>query len=55
VTLFAEGLRDGWWLLPEIVAVGAIVFGCVQIAKSPLAAESSGLVKESASTVLLSV
>jgi len=55
VTLFSEGLRVGWWLVPEILALAAIVLGCVQIAKSPLAAESSGLVKESASTVLLSL
>jgi hypothetical protein len=53
VVLFSEGLRVGWWLIPEIVALAAIVIGCVQIAKSPLAAEASGLVKESASTVLL--
>ena len=53
VTLFSEGLRVGWWLLPEILALGAIVFGCVQIAKSPLAQETAGLIKEPESTVLL--
>jgi hypothetical protein len=41
VTLYSEELRVGWWLLPEIVALAAIIFGTVQIAKSPLAAESS--------------
>ena len=46
--------RTGWWLLPQLVALAAIIFGCVQIAKSPLAAETTGLVRESASTVLLS-
>ena len=54
VTLFAEQLRVGWWLLPEIVALTAIIVGCVQIAKSPLAAETSGLVTETQPTVLLS-
>jgi len=43
VTLYSEELRVGWWLLPEIVALAAIIFGTVQIAKSPLAAESSAL------------
>ena len=43
------------WLVPEIVALAAIIVGCVQIAKSPLAAETSGLATETASTVLLSL
>ena len=51
VTLFSEQLRVGWWLLPEIVALAAIIIGCVQIAKSPLASESTPLVSETASTV----
>jgi hypothetical protein len=51
VTLFSEELRVGWWLLPEIVALVAIIAGCVQIAKSPLAAETPPLVSEPASTV----
>jgi hypothetical protein len=55
VVLFGEDLRVGWWLVPEIIALAAIIIGCVQIAKSPLASEAAGLVKESASTVLLSV
>jgi hypothetical protein len=55
VTLFSEGIRVGWWLVPEIVALGAIIAGCVQIAKSPLAAETSGLATETASPVLLSL
>ncbi|MCW2892852.1 MAG: hypothetical protein JWO75_2341, partial [Actinomycetia bacterium] len=54
VTLFSETLRDGWWLVPQIVALAAIIVGCVQISKSPLAAETSGLATETASTVLLS-
>jgi hypothetical protein len=54
VTLYSEQLRVGWWLVPEIVALAAIIVGCVQIAKSPLAAETSGLATETASTVLLS-
>jgi hypothetical protein len=55
VILFNEQLRVGWWLVPEIFALAAIIVGCVQIAKSPLAAETSGLVTETASTVLLSL
>ncbi len=55
VTLYSEQLRVGWWLVPEIIALAAIIVGCVQIAKSPLAAETSGLVTETASTVLLSL
>ena len=54
VTLFNEELRGGWWLLPQLVALGLIIVGCVQIAKSPLAADPRGLVSESASTVQLS-
>jgi hypothetical protein len=53
VTLFGEELRGGWWLVPQVVALGAIVLGCVQIAKSPLASEAAGLVTETPSTVLL--
>jgi len=51
VTLFSEELRTGWWLLPQIVALTLIVFGCVQIAKSPLAAETKALATETPSTV----
>jgi hypothetical protein len=52
VTLFSEELRTGWWLLPQIVTVALIVAGCVQIAKSPLAAETAiPLVSERAETV----
>jgi 3-dehydroquinate dehydratase len=51
VTLFSENLRTGWWLAPELVALAAIIIGCVQIAKSPLAAEPSGLVAQTPSTV----
>ncbi|MGH3171429.1 MAG: DMT family transporter [Trebonia sp.] len=51
VTLYSEVIRVGWWLLPEIIALAAIIVGCVQIAKSPLAAEAPGLVPETAPTV----
>jgi hypothetical protein len=51
VTLFSEDLRVGWWLLPEIIALVAIVAGCIQIAKSPLAAEAAPLVSQPAPTV----
>lgn len=37
VTLFGESLRSGWWLLPELVGVGLIAAGCVELARSPLA------------------
>jgi hypothetical protein len=50
VTLYSETIRVGWWLLPQIVAVALIVYGCVHIAKSPLAAEGV-LVPETAPTV----
>jgi len=51
VTLFSEVLRDGWWLVPQLIALAAIIYGCVQIAKSPLAAEAAPLVSETPSTV----
>ncbi len=34
VTIFGEVLRTGWWLLPEIVAVLAIAFGCIELSRS---------------------
>jgi hypothetical protein len=51
VTLFSEELRTGWWLLPQLVALAAIIYGCVHIAKSPLASEAQPLVSGSPSTV----
>jgi hypothetical protein len=51
VTLFSEELRAGWWLVPQIIALALIITGCVQITKSPLAAEAAPLVPETASTV----
>ena len=51
VTLFSEVLRTGWWLVPQIIALGAIIYGCVQIARSPLASEAVPLVTETPSTV----
>ena len=53
VTLFNEELRGGWWLLPQIVALAAIILGCIQIAKSPLAQDTAGLVSETPTTVQL--
>jgi drug/metabolite transporter (DMT)-like permease len=38
VVLFGEQLRTGWWLPLEIACLAVIVVGCVEIAKSPLAA-----------------
>jgi drug/metabolite transporter (DMT)-like permease len=37
VTLFHETLNLGWWLVPELLAVGLITAGCIQLARSPLA------------------
>lgn len=51
VTLFAEEIRTGWWLLPQLIALALIIYGCVQIAKSPLAADSGALVSHTPSTV----
>ena len=51
VTLYSEELRVGWWLVPEIVALAAIIAGAIHIAKSPLATGPSALVTETPSTV----
>jgi hypothetical protein len=53
VTLFSEELRTGWWLVPQIIALAAIIIGCVQIAKSPLASEATPMVSEAAAPVQL--
>ncbi|MEU3214811.1 DMT family transporter [Streptomyces sp. NPDC006971] len=37
VTLFDERLRTGWWLVPELVALGMITVGSIVLARSPLA------------------
>ena len=37
VMLFHETLRLGWWLIPEIICLGLIVVGYIEIAKSPVA------------------
>ncbi|MCX5213613.1 DMT family transporter [Kitasatospora sp. NBC_00240] len=37
VTVFEETLRTGWWLLPEIAGVLAILAGAVVLARTPLA------------------
>ena len=34
VTIFGEILRTGWWLVPQIVAVLAIAFGCIELSRS---------------------
>ena len=34
VTIFGEVLRTGWWLIPEIVVVLLIAFGCVELSRS---------------------
>jgi drug/metabolite transporter (DMT)-like permease len=41
VTVFGEKLRLGWLLPIEIAAIGAIVFGAVEMSRSPLAASDS--------------
>ncbi|MFJ2440411.1 MULTISPECIES: DMT family transporter [unclassified Streptomyces] len=38
VTLFGETLRTGWWLLPTLTGVALIAVGCLELARSPLAA-----------------
>jgi hypothetical protein len=53
VTLYSERVRDGWWLVPEVVMLALIITGCVQIAKSPLASETTGPVTKTAPTVFL--
>ena len=53
VTLYSEVLRDGWWLVPQFIALAAIIYGCVQIAKSPLASQAEPLVSETPTTVQL--
>jgi drug/metabolite transporter (DMT)-like permease len=37
VMLFGESMRTGWWLVPELVAVGLIALGCMELARHPLA------------------
>lgn len=37
VALFGEHMRVSGWLLPELIALGLIIAGCVRIAGSPLA------------------
>jgi hypothetical protein len=41
VTLYDETLRTGWWLVPQVAALLMIIYGCVQTAKSPIAAEAA--------------
>ncbi|MER6437889.1 MULTISPECIES: DMT family transporter [unclassified Streptomyces] len=37
VTLYAEQIRTGWWLVPEIAGAGLILYGAVLLARIPLA------------------
>jgi hypothetical protein len=53
VTLFNEVLRTGWWLVPQIIALFLIIFGCVQTAKSPLAREGAPIAAERVARVQL--
>ncbi|MFF5567436.1 DMT family transporter [Streptomyces sp. NPDC012623] len=38
VMLFGESVRTGWWLLPQLAGVVLIAVGCLELARSPLAA-----------------
>jgi hypothetical protein len=53
VTLFNEVLRTGWWLVPQLICLLMIIYGCVQTAKSPLASEASPMAAETAPQVQL--
>jgi hypothetical protein len=53
VTLFNEALRTGWWLVPQLIALLMIIYGCVQTAKSPLAKEGIIMAAETATQVHL--
>lgn len=37
VTLYAEKVRTGWWLIPEIAGAALILYGAVLLARIPLA------------------
>jgi drug/metabolite transporter (DMT)-like permease len=40
VTLYSEHIRTGWWILPELAAVGVITFGTVHLSRAiPLTRE----------------
>lgn len=39
VTVYAEHIRTGWWLLPELAAVALVVYGTVQLSRSTLSRE----------------
>ncbi|MFE2428963.1 DMT family transporter [Streptomyces sp. NPDC059373] len=36
VTLFGEGVRTGWWLIPEVAGVALVLYGAVHLARIPL-------------------
>jgi hypothetical protein len=37
VTLYAEKVRTGWWLIPETAGAALILYGAVLLARMPLA------------------
>lgn len=39
--LFAEDIRLGWWLVPQMVGLTAIAIGYIELARSPLASGQS--------------
>jgi hypothetical protein len=36
VTLFGEGVRTGWWLIPEVAGAALVLYGAVHLARIPL-------------------
>jgi drug/metabolite transporter (DMT)-like permease len=42
VTLFSETLRTGWWLVPQLAALGLVLTGCIGLSRSPLADGMAG-------------
>nr|WP_127357346.1 DMT family transporter [Actinacidiphila soli] len=36
VTLFGEGVRTGWWLIPEMAGAALVLYGAVHLARIPL-------------------
>ena len=46
VLLFAEDMRFGWWLVPEMLGLGAIAIGYIELARSPLALGQSPAAQE---------
>ncbi|GAU70426.1 hypothetical protein SSP35_19_00630 [Streptomyces sp. NBRC 110611] len=42
VTLFDERVRAGWWLVPEVLGLGLVVWGAVQLSRGALAQDLAG-------------